>query len=1056
MKPLTLTMTAFGSFAHETTVHFDRLEKGLFLVVGDTGAGKTTIFDAIVFALFGVASGSSRKPGMMHSDYVEKSRDTVVTMSFEHQGRTYTVERTIHFRKKRGSENNYDDGNVSATLYLPDDAPIDGATRVTNRCEALLGLNAEQFRKIVMLAQGEFRQFLAADAEKKSEILGKLFDSSGYIRFQNLLIQSRDALKLQRRGYWQQVETQMNTVFRLPEDAESAYLYDPTNAELPENLSSLVDTDLEQAAIIEKEKERLQRQVNALNTAKGAAEGNNKLLEELDRAREHAKALVQQRQEMEGRELAYQLAEKALHRCLPPQEKWDSARARREQTEGEISALEQSVTALERACRDRQEELEANQTLNEQIDSIKREREKLSESLVKYSELDEKRRSLTETGEQAAKIRKRLEERQKERQEGQQQLAECLQELSGLEDAGTQELQQRTLMERAEQAAKAFDVLETQVHTLQDKEEELVQEEQTLSTLTADSVAAEEQHHRLYQRFLSAQAGLLASGLEKEIKEQGVGICPVCHTAFHAGEPHDFAVLQEGTPSEEQVREAKAQWDTCEGDRTAQAAAVETLRETLRLRRASLLEKAKELLPVCGTWEQLSDAAFLSDSRAQLQRVKAQTEERWQEAKGRAQRQTELKQLQSELAEAAASLEEQITRDREALHQADLSIAGLEKEVEALQRYLPFAALEEAKTRLLVLKREQDRLEYTLNELQTALEQARESLNKARGELTAKRDLLPLQQSEEAEEKAAFETALSENGFTSREDMARSLPPVDREKSEQWLNLQQKELQEYRNDCKHTDERIVELTEQTEGLRYTDLEELEQQMEEAGACYQQAERDCAAQNGLLENHRQVLQAVSAARAALQRTDSTWERLDRLAELAEGAKVEGGKLSFERYVMGSIFRQVLEMANRRLDVMSGGRYELVHQTGGGRKNAAAGLEIEVMDVTTGKQRPANSLSGGETFQVSLSLALGLSDVVQSRAGGIGLDTIFIDEGFGALDSGALDSAIAVLHQLTQGNRLVGIISHVDKLEESIPQKLRVKKTACGSELIPELS
>ena len=170
----------------------------------------------------------------------------------------------------------------------------------------------------------------------------------------------------------------------------------------------------------------------------------------------------------------------------------------------------------------------------------------------------------------------------------------------------------------------------------------------------------------------------------------------------------------------------------------------------------------------------------------------------------------------------------------------------------------------------------------------------------------------------------------------------------------------------------------------------------------------------------------------------------------------GAKSEGGKLSFERYVMGSIFREVLEMANRRLDIMSGGRYLLVHTTGAGRTNSVAGLEIEVLDLVTGKQRPSNSLSGGESFQVSMSLALGLSDVVQSHAGGIGLDTLFIDEGFGTLDGGALDNAVTVLKQLTEGNRLVGIISHVDKLEESIPQKLRVRKTGQGSRLTRELS
>ena len=169
----------------------------------------------------------------------------------------------------------------------------------------------------------------------------------------------------------------------------------------------------------------------------------------------------------------------------------------------------------------------------------------------------------------------------------------------------------------------------------------------------------------------------------------------------------------------------------------------------------------------------------------------------------------------------------------------------------------------------------------------------------------------------------------------------------------------------------------------------------------------------------------------------------------------GASGEGGKLSFDRYVMGAVFREILEMANRRMELMSGGRYELVHKTGADRKNAKAGLEIEVLDNSTGQQRPSGSLSGGEAFFTSLALALGLSDVVQSHAGGRQMDALFIDEGFGTLSDDVLDKALDVLNQLTEGKRLVGIISHVDKLSESIPQKIRVRSGEKGSTLSLEV-
>ena len=180
MRPLYLEMTAFGSYAGTTALPFEKLTHGLYLVTGDTGAGKTTIFDAIIFALYGSASGSDRSPDMLHCDHVPKSEDTVVRLRFAQGGKDYEVERRLHFSKKRGTDQ-YNEARPDAQLIEPDCEPTEGASKVTARIEALLGLNAEQFRKIIMLAQGEFREFLNADSDKKNEILGRLFDSAPYV-----------------------------------------------------------------------------------------------------------------------------------------------------------------------------------------------------------------------------------------------------------------------------------------------------------------------------------------------------------------------------------------------------------------------------------------------------------------------------------------------------------------------------------------------------------------------------------------------------------------------------------------------------------------------------------------------------------------------------------------------------------------------------------------------------------------------------------------------------------------------------------------------------------
>ena len=242
-----------------------------------------------------------------------------------------------------------------------------------------------------------------------------------------------------------------------------------------------------------------------------------------------------------------------------------------------------------------------------------------------------------------------------------------------------------------------------------------------------------------------------------------------------------------------------------------------------------------------------------------------------------------------------------------------------------------------------------------------------------------------------------------------------------------------------------------ELSKQTEELVYTDLTELENQIKQADSDFLAANTACSKQEQLLENHRLTAKKVSRAKAELIKSEPAWQRLNRLADLAIGTSGEGGKLSFDRYVMGTVFREVLEMANRRLHTMSGGKYELIHQISAGHKAAKAGLEMEVLDMATGKRRDSKSLSGGESFLVSLSLALGLSDVVQSHTGSKRLDALFIDEGFGSLDNGTLDMALEALNQLTAGKCLVGIISHVGKLEENIPQKIRVKNSEQGSSL-----
>ena len=301
-----------------------------------------------------------------------------------------------------------------------------------------------------------------------------------------------------------------------------------------------------------------------------------------------------------------------------------------------------------------------------------------------------------------------------------------------------------------------------------------------------------------------------------------------------------------------------------------------------------------------------------------------------------------------------------------------------------------------------------------------------------------------------------METALRENAFTDPAAVDRALAVMRGMDGESWLEQERSALQAFKDARLRVGESIERLSAQTLGRERSDLGKLEETIDERSDALQRCADACGDREALLQNHRRVLERANSAIRELESTEKAWQRLDRLASLAGGENADGGKLSFDRYVMGAVFREILEMANRRMELMSGGRYELVHKTGAERRNAKAGLEIEVLDHNTSQQRPSASLSGGEAFFTSLSLALGLSDVVQNHAGGRQMEALFIDEGFGSLSDDVLDKALDVLNQLTEGNRLVGIISHVDKLDESIPQKIRVRSGERGSSLTLELA
>ena len=902
MKPITLEMTAFGSYAETARIDFSKFRSGIFLVTGDTGAGKTTIFDAIVFALYGTPSGPDRKADMMHCDHVSKSQDTEVELCFEQGGREYKVKRTLHYSKKRGSSNEYsDEAKIDGVLIEPDGQTVTVSGKVTDRITEILGLNKDQFRQIVMLAQGEFKQFLKSDSEKKSEILGKLFDNSVYLCYEEMITRAAQVLREERKESKEKIRTAMEQAFQPSEETgafpDDAWL--PESPALTENLEKLICLEKEDLESAGRYRMKCQEAREALLAELSTADLHNRLLNELDDKTKILDGLRARTDEMA--DLRSRTAKiKAFSRIVSPAGKsLREAEQGLSELEAGIAGLKESLQRFEAEKSAAEEAVKNDGEARTRADSLEAEIRSLRESLPKYEEL------------------KKLE---------------------------------LTVREKKEAVRRDT--------------EKLAKGKEQLQVLLQETLEVRAYYDNIYRRYIEGQAGILAEGLRQELNEKGGALCPVCGTRIRPENAEHLAHAEEDAPSQESLEQARLAFE----------------------------EKDKAR----------------NDESGRLQALTAKID-------------TEKKNVDS-----------------------------WQEDLEKRRKDLPFAGKEEVAEKIGSLTAEKEDLRRRIEAHMNEKEEAQKRFNLVRGSLDTEQKKLPVFRNRLEQARSEYERVLEETGFMTPDAAAAAAEGI--RDPEAWITDAEKSLQKYEADVRGLTERTEELKIQTKDWVLKDLTVLREQADEAGSRYDASNDAWNRKDSLLGNHEKIFAAVKAEKEKLSAGDPAWNVLNRLSELASGATGEGGKLSFDRYVMGTVFREIIEKANFRLEILSGGQYQLVHQTGAYRKNAKAGLDLEVLDRNTGLQRESASLSGGESFIVSLALALGLSDTVRSRSGGQALDTMFIDEGFGTLDDDTLDKAIQVLDSLSDGSRhLVGIISHVSRLEESIVQKIVVTNGEKGSSL-----
>ena len=930
MRPLRLTLSAFGPYAAETTLDLEKLGKGgLYLITGDTGAGKTTIFDAITYALYDHSSSGIREGSMLRCKYADDKTPTFVELEFEVHGVRYTVRRNPEYQRPKARGEGMTTEKADATLTYPDDRPpVTKAKDVTAAVQEIIGLDYNQFSQIVLIAQGQFTKLLNASTEERSRIFRKLFRTQRYAQLQERLQAEAAALNQQRTAQNAKLDSLLGGLQFSPEDPDAEALRALCAQTVPETALTLLDA-------------LTTRQAAALEEASTALHTTEAQLDTVQRQLGAAAQAQRLAQQLAARQAELAAAKPAL----------DAARAEADRHAGDAAQLDALTAQVTQA----------------------------QSALAAYDALDALCRQQTEARDAARLAAAQAHKRRTQLDNLNAALAAAETELAALADADTRLLALQNRSAQLTQRGEALTKLEQRLTECQRQAKAAHKAQENYRAAAAAQDEARARRDALERAFLDAQAGLLAESLTEGVP------CPVCGSTHHPAR----ALLPHTAPTQAQVEAARQ--DAAEADRQAQTASAvaQSALAAANEAKTSLRRDAETLLPERFTAPEgtvpLTFALMtnvLAEEAAALQTEQADCAARCRQADADCRRKAQLEADRQAKTRQRPALEQAAAEaDRSAAAQ-NASADALEGQIAERRAALPYPRRADAQAAL-------DKLEADRRTLRTGMD-------------TAQRKLKQAEQTVAAAE-AAVEALTAQQTAAQKELPARSAEE---------LTAQQ-----------------TELTAARETLR-------------------SREKQLSAQ--LLPNRKTAAQYRAAAEAR-QTLESRWQWVSALAATAGGTLTSKQKIRLEAYIQMNYLDRILRYANTRLMQMTAGQYEL-ERIGAENQRSQSGLDLGVIDHYNGTRRSVKTLSGGESFKASLALALGLSDEVQSSAGGIRLDTLFLDEGFGSLDEESLELAIRVLSGLTEGDRLVGIISHVGALKDRIDRQVVVHKARTGGSTV----
>lgn len=907
MRPIRIEMSAFGPYAGKQTVEMDRLgTSGIYLITGDTGAGKTTIFDAIVFALYGTASSDRRSGDMLRSRYAEPDTPTEVKLVFAYRNKEYEIRRNPTYQRPKLRGEGMTQENASAELRLPGGEIITRTGEVDEKIREILGMTRDQFMQIAMIAQGDFLKLLLAKTEERRKIFSSIFRTGRYARLEERLKQEARQARKTYDDLVREIGFEQERA-RLPEGTDRSGLRDEEYLQAIEKFRDEAGIRLEEG---EKKQEFLRGELDALAARILAAEEQEK----------RKKALEETRQQ------------------------WTKLQAAAEQRKQELEA----ARSREPEAKEKEARLHVEQ-----------------DRLQQYDRLEELKQQKTEAEKKQASdeaARKKLEEGRKSLT---QQIQDCRQKIKEKEALAGKAAALSGEKERLRSQGAEYNELKTLLEAYEEASEKWSRAAVTYQAACGKEQEFGESYRRQHRAFLDDQAGILAAELAENQP------CPVCGSLHHPSP----AVKTDDAPTRETVEQSQKRWEESKTAMDEAGRKAAALRGTRDSSLQHMEEKAKGLnMP--------TEPATLKETLMEEQK---RFRSKWKEVTGALAASEAAAEAKVVLEEKLETLQKKQEDDEEAYRKLELESARLQEQIEnlsanysELKETLPYPDRESAGKAASLLDRE-------IREIREAVQSAEENEKAAAGRI------------QEAEGRMDELQKQIREGESAESMTSAELQENQKKKKEEQLRLQAEAKED-------------NLIWETNSAAAGSIRKLSGEREQAARKY-----------SMLQN---------------------------LADTANGNLSGKQRIQLETYVQQQLFDRILVRANTRFRVMSGGQYDLVRRKEY-QKNQQSGLDLDVVDHYNGTTRSVSTLSGGESFMASLSLALGLSDEIQESAGGVQLDALFVDEGFGSLDEETLDQAMKAIQTLAEdGGRIVGIISHVTELQNRIDRQLLVRKMKSG--------